>query len=201
MAAMDPRQLRTRNTLRATVYEIAATKPIGSVSVAEIARAAGVTRDTVYRHAADPVQLLAGFLDEEMAEFVLHSAELPATAPKGRTVFDDGERELLAHIVAHAEVYRHAMSPRLIGPLRDVLIDRIGEGLRGHLDRHPEIAPRPADGTDPELHARMLIAYAAAGTVAAIETWLEHGDLDDPDSAARTVLAASPEWWLGRDRL
>ena len=44
----------------------------------------------------------------------------------------------------------------------------------------------------------MLVAYAGAGTVAAIEEWLRTGELDDIDAAARTVIAASPAWWLGR---
>ena len=44
----------------------------------------------------------------------------------------------------------------------------------------------------------MFAAYAASGTVGAIEAWLVSGDLDDTDAATQAILAASPEWWLGR---
>lgn len=197
MRPVDPRRLRTRGTLRGVVYTIAAHKPIGRVTVAEIARAANVTRDTVYRHGSDPVQLLASLLDEEMAEFVRH-VDLSTRAEDRDSVFDDGERELLRHIVDHWSVYRNAMNPRLIGPIRDVLIDRISQGLRDYLAHHPEVAPARDPAVDPDLHLQMLVGYAAGGTVAAIEEWLRAGDPSDEDAAARTVLAASPEWWLQR---
>lgn len=195
---MDPRQLRTRHRLRETMYRLAAGKPIDQITVAEVAREAGVTRDTVYRHGADPVRLLAGFLGEELQELIARSTTgLPASVARGGTVFDDAERELLAHIVQHAEIYRNALGSRLIGPVRDVLIDSIAGGLHEHLAAHPQIAPSADARIPADLHAKMLVAYASAGTVAAIEEWLRTGDLSEADAAARTVLAASPSWWLG----
>ncbi|MFT4305577.1 MAG: helix-turn-helix domain-containing protein, partial [Microbacterium sp.] len=61
---MDPRRQRTRERLRGAVLELAAAKPIERVTVAELARAAGVMRDTVYRHTPGPVELLAEVLGE-----------------------------------------------------------------------------------------------------------------------------------------
>lgn len=195
---MDPRQARTRRALRDAIYILAAEKPIEQVTVAEVARAASITRDTFYRHAATPVYLLADFLGEELDDFLAVHADLPARSGSELSVFDESERDLLRHVAGHATIYRNAMNPRLIGPLRDALIDRIDHALTHHLERHPEIAPAREDGIAPERHARMLVVYASTGTIGAIEEWLRSGDLDDIDAAARTIIAASPAWWLGR---
>jgi AcrR family transcriptional regulator len=195
---MDPRQARTRSALRDAIHTLAAAKRIDQVTVAEVSRVAGITRDTFYRHAATPVHLLADVLGEELDETLRAHTDLPARSDSMLSVFDDSERDLLRHVAEHATIYRNSMHPRLIGPLRDALTERIEQALAHHLDRHPHIAPPREDGIAPERHVRMLVAYAGAGTVAAIEEWLRSGDLDDIDAAARTVIAASPAWWLGR---
>jgi AcrR family transcriptional regulator len=204
---MDPRQARTRRELRSTIYRLAAEKPIAAVTMAEIAREAGVTRDTVYRHAPSPVDLLADFLGEEI-DTITGSLDLPAQSGTELSVFDDSERALLEHVLTRAAIYRGAMSPRLASTLRDLLVDRIEHGLAAHLARHPHIAPLPEPGVAEDTHRRLLVAYAATGTVGAIEEWLREVDARlDPRSeegraavaaAARTVIAASPSWWLGR---
>jgi AcrR family transcriptional regulator len=195
---MDPRQARTRRALRDAIHTLATERRIDQVTVADVARAAGITRDTFYRHAPTPVHLLADVLGEELDDTLRAHADLPAESGSELSVFDESERELLRHVAEHATIYRNAMQPRLVGPLRDALTARIEAALSHHLDRHPQIAPPREEGIDPERHARMLVAYAGAGTVAAIEEWLRTGELDDIDAAARTVIAASPAWWLGR---
>ncbi|MBS3178869.1 MULTISPECIES: TetR/AcrR family transcriptional regulator [unclassified Pseudoclavibacter] len=201
---MDPRQARTRSALRAAIYELAAAQPIADVSVAQVARAAGITRDTFYRHATTPEHLLADFLGEEIDALMAPIANLPATSGTELSVFDEPERELLRHVARHAQIYLNAMAPRLTGPVRDTLVDRVEAGLLTHLERHPEIAPPAQPGIDDERHRRILVAYAGSGTVSAIEEWLRSGELGDVDgdvdAAASTIIAASPDWWLGRSR-
>ncbi|WP_424466852.1 TetR/AcrR family transcriptional regulator [Pseudoclavibacter helvolus] len=195
---MDPRQARTRSALQDAIYQLAASQPIADVSVAQVARQAGITRDTFYRYAPTPEHLLSTFLGEEIDALMAPIRSLPASSGTELSVFDEPERELLRHIAARAQIYRSAMAPRLTGPVRDTLVDRIETGLLTHLERHPEIAPAPQPGIDRERHYRLLVAYAGGGTVSAIEEWLRSGDLDDVDAAARTIIAASPDWWLGR---
>ncbi|WP_394255385.1 TetR/AcrR family transcriptional regulator [Pseudoclavibacter helvolus] len=195
---MDPRQARTRTALRAAIYELAAAQPISEVTVARVARAAGITRDTFYRHATAPESLLAAFLGEEIDTLMAPLESLPASSGTELSVFDEPERELLRHVARHAQIYRNAMTPRLTGPVRDTLVDRIESGLLAHLERHAEIAPAAQPGIPRERHFRLLAAYAGGGTVSAIEEWLREGDLGDVDAAARTIIAASPDWWLGR---
>jgi len=195
---MDPRQARTFDTLRAAVIELASAKSIDEVSVTELARSAGVTRETFYRHHSSPVDLLAAVLGAELDELLATTAALPASTGGDRSVFEQPERALLEHVAAHAAIYRNALSPHLTARLRDLLTESIQKQLLGHLRRHPHIAPEVSGRRPDERAQAMFAAYAASGTVGAIEAWLVSGDLDDADAATQAILAASPEWWLGR---
>jgi len=159
--------------------------PVADVTVAAICRTAGITRDTFYRHAESPVHLLAEAL---AAEIDLAMEILPQAAGIG-----EGERALLEHVRRRAAVYRGAMHPLLAAPVRSTLEDSIRSGLLLWAALHPHIVPAAFAG-DPSA-MRIAVAYAAAGTVGAIEEWLRSED-DDIERAVRLILAASPEWWL-----
>lgn len=182
---MDARARRSREALRDAVIALAGRMPIDDVTVSAICRAAGVTRDTFYRHAESPVHLLADALS---AEIDAAMEILPRTDAIG-----DGERALLEHVRRRGDVYRGSMDPLLAAPIRGNLEASIRSGLLLWADLHPQIVPATFAG-DPSA-MRIAVAYAAAGTVGAIEEWLRSGD-DDIDRAVRLILAASPEWWL-----
>lgn len=193
---MDPRQARTWSRLVDVVHEAASEAPIDSVSVAELSRRAGITRDTFYRHAAGPADLLARVLRDELDTVLSEFRQRAEAEGGGLTVFDVAERALLRHMLEHRAIYRGAMTPRLTPALRDMLVDSIERSLVGLLDRHPEIAPAGPDGLDVDKRHRMFAAYAASGTIGAIEVWLADDDPADADAAARAILAASPTWWF-----
>lgn len=182
---MDARARRSREHLRDAVLDLAGRMPIADVTASAICTAAGVTRDTFYRHAESPVDLLADALSSEIAEAM---EILPRTDAIG-----DGERALLEHVLRRADVYRGAMHPLLAAPVRSNLERSIRSGLELWVHLHPDIVP-PNFRDDPAAMA-IAFAYAAAGTVGSIEEWLRSGD-DDIDRAVRLILAASPEWWL-----
>lgn len=182
---MDARSRRSQESLRAAVLDLAGQRPIADVTVSALCLAAGVTRDTFYRHAESPVQLLGDALAAEIdavMELLPHSE-----------VIGDGERALLAHVSRRAAVYRGAMHPLLAAPIRSTLEGALRSGLLLWADLHPAIVPA-AFADDPSA-MRIAVAYAAAGTVGAIEEWLRSDD-HDIERAARLILAASPEWWL-----
>ncbi|PRA79200.1 TetR/AcrR family transcriptional regulator [Microbacterium sp. MYb66] len=181
---MDARARRSRERLRDAVLNLAGRTPVVDISVSAICSAAGVTRDTFYRHAEGPVQLLADALSAEIDEAM---EILPQTDAIG-----DGERALLEHVQRRASIYRGAMHPLLAAPIRSNLEESIRSGLVLWADLHPQIVPAAFE--DPSA-MRIAVAYAAAGTVGAIEEWLRSDD-DDIERAVRLILAASPEWWL-----
>ena len=164
---------------------LAAANPIADITISAICREAGVTRDTFYRHADSPLALLA----DALAEDLVHVVEvLPRAHAMG-----DAERALLRHVQDRAEVYRGTMHPSLAAPVRANLEGAIRSGLELWAELHPDILPAVfrTDATA----LRIAIAYAASGTVGAIEAWLRQEDTDI-DRAVELILAASPEWWL-----
>lgn len=193
---MDPRQVRTWSRLVDVVHEVASETPIDTVSVAELARRADITRDTFYRHAAGPAELLAHVLRDELDALRAEFQRNAEAEGGGRTVFDVAERALLRHILEHRAIYRGAMTPRLTPALRDMLVESIESSLLELLDRHPEIAPDGPSGLSVGKRHRMFAAYAASGTIGGIEVWLADEDPADADDAARAILAASPSWWF-----
>jgi AcrR family transcriptional regulator len=193
---MDPRRARTWSRLVDVVHEVAAETPIDTVSVAELSRRAGITRDTFYRHATGAADLLAAVLRDELRALLADFQRNAEAEGGGRAVFDLAERALLDHMLEHRAIYRGAMTPRLTPALRDMLVGSIEESLIAILQRHPEIAPDGPDGVDASRRLRMYAAYAASGTIGAIEVWLADDDPATPDDAARTILAASPAWWF-----
>lgn len=195
---MDPRYLRSQTALRTAVHRLASEQSISEISVAQLCREAGVTRDTFYRHASSPLVLLADMLGSEI-ERVVGAYQNEAGAIRDGADFPAAERALLAHVVDNIAVYRAAMEPRMLAPLRHNFEHTIRLGLLAYLGEHPEILPAGV-AADDESAARLLASYAASGTVGAIESWVldaEPGVAPDIDRGVRLILAASPQFWLG----
>lgn len=190
---MDPRFLRSRSRLRESVIAIASERSIDSVSVAQICREAGVTRDTFYRHASSPLDLLSATLTDEITLAI--TPELgPDGTLGGRNGLRSGERALLTHVAARAAVYRNALNPTLPSLLRGNFESVIRGVLVKHLRTFPAALPSAVDAQDVAA-VEMVAAYAASGTVGAIERWLMIPDLD-VESGVRTILASAPEFWF-----
>jgi AcrR family transcriptional regulator len=190
---MDPRFRRSRDALRAAVLEFAAAMPVADLSVTAICRKAGLTRTTFYQHAASPVDLLADALGDEIAQVIAAFQDDDGSIRAGAG-FRDSERALLQHIADRALVYRGALSPHLLPQLRANIERVIRAGLVAHLRRYPQSLPAGVAAGD-EGALSLLAAYAAGGTVAAIELWL----VDEPadvDRGVRLILAASPDFWF-----
>lgn len=168
---------------------------IDDVSVSEVARAAGVTRDTFYRHSSSVVDLLALALHEKLEEFLREyiGDELP-TAGDLRGVLATAEAGLLRHIASYAPVYRTALLGQNGAPVRRSLAGFLTDNIVTALVTYPEISPLP-EGESDERSIRMVASYAASGTIGAIEVWLESGDLADVDGTVAVIAKGSPTWW------
>ncbi|GAB3062217.1 TetR/AcrR family transcriptional regulator [Sediminivirga luteola] len=194
---MDPRQQRTWARLGTAVRTLASARPITEVTVAELAQAAGISRDTFYRHAAGPADLLAAVLRHELEAAI--GAVRREVSPEDRSGYvNAAERAMLEHIAEHRAIYRNAMTPRLADPVRAMLLSWLEEGLSELVAEFPGMVPA-AEGLPQATQNRLAVAYAASGTVGAIESWLageEQAPGAGPRDAARAIIAVSPAWWL-----
>lgn len=192
---MDPRTRRSRDRLYAAVLELAASGRVDDVSVSEVARTAGVTRDTFYRHSSSVSDLLTMALEERLLDYL--AGHVGDEFPKPSDLVDvlaSAELALLRHIAALGSVYRAALSGSSAAPVRRALTSFLQENIEVALRLYPDIAPLPENEMD-DLSRAMIAAYAASGTVGAIEVWLHTGDLDDPASASVIIAAGAPTWW------
>lgn len=191
---MDPRARRSRDRLTKAVVTFAEAGRLDDVSVSELAREAGVTRDTFYRHASSVTDLLTTAIGEMIEEFgAAYSAELPSRVDLP-AILRDSETQLLRHIVAHANVYRTALTGASAGPAYTILQRFLGQNIEKALREYPDIAPLPPRELDDRAVA-MIAAYGAAGFLGAVREWLSSDDLSDVDSAVRVISASAPQWW------
>jgi AcrR family transcriptional regulator len=190
---MDPRKQRSRDRLHAAALALAAERPISSLTVTQLADAAGVHRSTFYEHADSPAGLVEAALTAELD--VLRD-ELMKDRSDAATAVAAVTEAVLQHILRHAGIYRreladgggglHAMLSRHFRGTTEILLDR----GRIQLDVTADGAPS-ADVADAA--ARFL----ADGTVGIIDGWLRHPSPKVEDFL-RIYLALLPSWWPHR---
>nr|WP_246314378.1 TetR/AcrR family transcriptional regulator [Kineococcus aurantiacus] len=164
---------------------MAATRSAETLSVAEIARAAGVHRSTFYEHSDSPSALLGTVLREE-----LDDARERHLAGPGDRDWREALRattlDVLEHLERHRAVYLRSLGSPADGTLRSLLSDHFHASIllltrRGVL--HSPVA-------DPDLMAR----YVAEGTVGALSVWLGR-DVRDPQAFLEAYTDLVPGWW------
>jgi AcrR family transcriptional regulator len=174
---------------------LAATEPIHEISVAALCQAAGVTRDTFYRYATRPIDVLA----EAMARDLPPAAELVAqlAQPAAANPLEIPGRMILRHVERNLAVYRNALRPHLDSALRDVLLARVLDLLAAFVERCPEVVPR-IDGSPPtSAEVRQMVIFTASGIVGAIEEWARQdiGEAASTDRVLSVLFASAASWW------
>lgn len=166
----DPRVRRTRKALRSGLLELAEQKDFAEITASEIARYAGVNRNTFYVHYRDKQDLLMDAMDELFAEItastrvfvetagILHPGMIPPEMNEQLAAFDR-HRGLLRRLLS--EHGSQAFSARL----RTFHAEFFLEIWR---NQHVEVTK---DGAPPEFRAE----YVASAMEGALRWWLEHG--------------------------
>ncbi|WP_406271892.1 TetR/AcrR family transcriptional regulator [Nocardia sp. NBC_00881] len=186
MSDGDPRAARTRAKLRAVLLAECRERSLEQVSVAAVARRAGVSRSAFYLHYTDAQALAVGYACADVvrdAVAALHAGRgtaEPAHPPAALTEFFDA-------IAPHAALDQALLRPGGSGPLGELLRQELRERSR----RERTLAGAPSAD---------LVASAVAATFAGIlADWL-HGEIEGtfaqvaaqtwrlPVSLHRTVL-------------
>lgn len=193
---MDARSRRSRSALIDAVYRLAVEKGIDHLTVTDVAAAAGVSRDTFYRHSADPVELLCGALEQELSESISDYLAMPVVDESDDSVFLAPAMAVMTHMRTHSAIYQQAPGSKSGARFTAIIEAAARQVIETHLDNHPEIVP-PALLPMTDVVRKMSLAYASSGATAAFFAWIAGNDLDDVRHYAEVVLLSGPEWWLG----
>jgi AcrR family transcriptional regulator len=194
------RQQRSKSAgarLVEAVRVLACRQPIHDISVAALCQQAGITRDTFYRYASRPIDVLAAAMDEDLPSTAVLLSLLRQDASVNP--LDAPARAVLEHVNRNRAAYRHALHPHLDSALREVLIGRVEALLTGYLRTSPESVPAIGDTPPTAAEIRRLAIFTAAGIVGAVEDWLAQDQPEPLERMLALLFTAAAPWWRRDD--
>lgn len=178
MNPADPRAQRSRDRLRTAILDLATVKDPAAITMAEVAKRAGVNRATVYQHFPDVGALVTDAMEDAVAHVARAAALCPLDAPRDEV--PQPLNDLFQHVVDHAVLYR-----RMLGPQGSALFAaHLRERLTAELVTAFREGRRPAgfDDVPAEAHA----AYLAGALIGVLAAWIAE---DAPAPAPATARA------------
>lgn len=159
----DPRARRSRAQLRTAILELTATKDPAAITMAEIARHAGVHRATVYQHFPDVNALLTEAMEDTVTRVARAAALCPRSMPRHEV--PPPLLDLFQHVQRNAALYRRMLGPHGSARFATHLRERVTEALVAAFRE----GRRPAgfDDVPRDVHA----AYLAGALIGVITTW------------------------------
>ncbi|MFE3459031.1 TetR/AcrR family transcriptional regulator [Nocardiopsis aegyptia] len=192
----DPRVQRTRDRLRAALRSLAAEHELRSLTIAAVAREAGVNRATVYQHYGDLDALVADTMESAAAHVArcadhcpldrvrdrdASSGAGPSSADQVRDLPPEPLVDLFEHVAEHAVLYRRMLSEQGSARFAHMLRDRLTEVLAARFAQGAR--PPGFDDVPERLHA----AYVAGALVGVVsDTVLAGGERTPEATAAAT---------------
>ena len=177
---MDPRILRTQESLQHALLELCRTEDFATLSISSIVDAAGVNRSTFYQHYADKETLLADALDAFVTEA---QAQLDA-ANAGGDGSDNGvelhPRDLIlryfVHVRENVALYKTVLSSS--GP--PVIVERLVSRVSALAERGLVAQPAVASGKMP---VNIAAASLAGSFVGILREWINMSPLPSAEKA------------------
>lgn len=182
---MDPRILRTQESLQHALLELCRTEDFATLSVSSIVEVAGVNRSTFYQHYADKETLLADALDAFVTEA---QAQLDAASGDGDAEGRDGDasgaelhpRDLIlryfVHVRDNVALYQTALSSS--GP--PVIVERLISRVSALAERGLVDQPAVASGKMP---VNIAAASLAGSFVGILREWINMTPLPSAEKA------------------
>jgi AcrR family transcriptional regulator len=184
----DPRAVRTRQKLVAAFHEAVREREPGAMSVAALARAAGVNRTSFYEHFASPEDLAIHALGElfdvvRNADIVMRSQHTVPAAEASRRALRDIVYFIHARRASYVRLLGPGAAPQFVRAVTEAFTERTVQALE-------PMAARPASA-DPLVTAQFL----AGGVLGVIGAWLA-GQLPgwSPDQVVEALVACLPGW-------
>lgn len=195
---MDPREERSSRRLRDTLFELASTRDIATITATELSRETGLARRTIYNHGTGPRDLLFGYLTEELTEI----REWGLRNFEGRVsvdAFEEGLRMVLAHVQRHRAIYSRAVSATTSPAWHFMLTQHFTVSLVAYLGSFSPTAPLGERMSRVALDAdstQVIASSVAHSMVGAIEAWLRLEGEPGVEVCHRLIMALIPEWFI-----
>ena len=177
---MDPRIARTRASLHEALLGLCRDNEYASVSISDIADAAGINRSTFYQHYADKEELLMdaldGFAEQAAAQIEASQLNTPDADPREMIA------KFLEHVRENAALYRMILgptgSPMIVAQLRGRIIALAKNGL--------DMAPRDAKS----IPVNVAAASIAGSFISIVREWLSMKPLPSAERATEWAWSA-----------
>lgn len=177
---MDPRIARTRSSLQEALLGLCRESEYASVSISDIADAAGINRSTFYQHYADKEELLAdaldGFAEQAAAQIEASALNAPDADPREMIA------KFLEHVRENAALYRMILgpagSPMIVAKLRGRIIALAQSGL----------AQTPRDAKS--IPVNVAAASIAGSFISIVREWLNMKPLPSAERATEWAWSA-----------
>jgi AcrR family transcriptional regulator len=188
---LDARQLRTRRALEEAILRLATDRPVSEVTMAALAREAGLHRTTLYQHLRSPAELLADVLQSELDAVREAHLSLPADGDVGAAT-RGGVLAVLDHLEAHAPIYRRELASGQ-SPLSAMLAAHFTASARALIEAH-DLGPAGLE-VSREIFIELAARWVGDAVVGAMTAWLMRAPPRDPEVYLRTHAALLPGWW------
>lgn len=190
----DPRYQRVRRSLVAAILQLAGSRPAESISVSELAGAAGVSRAAFYGHAVSPAALLADTLVAELRPGLdLLAEEMSHPGVDYVVLWRRVYRVLLDHVARHRAVYEVITARE--SAVSAALTRYFEDAARAYvLDVVARLQGPPVS----DLWLAMATSQQAHNMLAVIRSWIVTGLVDPPEAVIDTYLTLAPPWQLAR---
>ncbi|WIE63918.1 TetR/AcrR family transcriptional regulator [Curtobacterium sp. MCLR17_036] len=191
---VDARILHTTAALREAILRLATDRPVSTITVADVTRAAGINRATFYSHAVSPGSLLADVLTPELdrireddAAARRTAAARGADAAELAAITRRGINAVVEHVTAHRDIYCKALPDPNDASLHRLLVEHFTVSSVQHIQ---ELDP----ASRPPLLDDVAAGFVAQGFVGAIEAWLA-GPRRSRKALVETITLSFPAWW------
>lgn len=184
----DARILRTRAALHGAITDLATQKPVGDITVSELAESAGINRVTFYKHYTTPAEALADALHTELTAITEESDPDPSVDPFTHCIFT-----ALDHLEARRDLYTIAFSDQVDGTI-PMMMSRFLTGVaETYLTKRRKRKP-----AIPDVDLDVAAAFLATGATGAIRVWILEGDMSR-ERFFENLPQLLPAWFLAAD--
>jgi AcrR family transcriptional regulator len=184
---VDARILNTEAALSSAILTLAAETPISQITVADVARQAGINRATFYSHFASPGDLLVAVLAGDLDEITRIDGEVRQSGAPSAQVTRQSFVETVQHVHRFRDVYSRALLDPNGGTTRGVLSAVFVRGCTIHIR---EFVPADRVPGDPDV----IVAFLAHGLAGAIELAIQRDDWN-VEELADLLVGLMPAWW------